>query len=146
MRKTRMLKTFKERLLKLADAIENGFKFEKRKVSFNMADWGAWRTYNPKGTKFMTCDSACCVGGHADLMFSVFGKDDVIKGSTRLGLTDDQEKELFYPEVPYVNQGRDELKIMDLANHKFFSRARAAATIRNLVKTGKVDWRGALQN
>lgn len=140
-----MKKVFKDRLLALADAIEHGLRapatkrgiyddrtskndVKIKRILFNMEAWGAFRDGFDSGSLVCfnndECGTAACVGGHADLMFT---KPGAGYGSLRLGLADEQRLALFYPP--------------NLDDKRFYSRKRAARVIRNLVKTGKVDWR-----
>lgn len=103
-----------DRILMLADEIERPTKG----MGFNMEFWMPTET---------SCGTACCIGGHANLMFGgpVNGSFDVT--GDLLGLTKEQTVNLFTPYGWHFER-------------KLNDRPRAARVLRHLASTGKVDW------
>jgi hypothetical protein len=142
----------KERLLKLADAIENK---TDPKIGFQMENY---ITTVKANIRERHCETACCIAGFANALFDTskylqfqklqakrrdiipygnfgeiasFGKN----ASNILGLASEDSNMLFYPEdYCILPSGEDFLEYKDI------TRKDAAKVIRHLVATGKVDW------
>lgn len=76
------------------------------------------------------CGTACCISGvAAEMMGDEFAWSD--ETATWLGLSDEYLSSLYFPHDSEI--GCDQLRELIPPQH-------AAAVIRNLIKTGEVDW------
>ena len=125
-----------EKILKLADIIENQPDTELGDGGFNMSDTAHH------------CGAPACIAGHAVVMEHGVGSLEnrstgmprypiaVMKMAARiLGLEEAQRQELFAPVTPTANYRRRDPRHSD-----YISAARAAKTLRRLAHTGRVDW------
>lgn len=106
----------KERLLELADVIEND---TLPGVIFDMRCWCRDARYTRDHA--YECGAVCCIGGYAEQLWP-----HALGARGALGLDCETAKYLFFADLdsPIWNA----------------TRAQAAAVIRNLVATGRVDW------
>lgn len=113
-----------ERLTVIAEWLEAGAKPRRFvKGGFNMS-WFFGEN---------NCGTTCCIGGAAQAFFGLRLPKFLAENRDPqkiLGLTDMQADELFY-ELTWVQRNTFEQE-----------RAHAARCIRNLIATGKVDWKG----
>lgn len=126
----------KERILQLADAIEREGALSEPKLGFNMlylldgAD-----DYLIKDFAKRLCGTVGCIAGHALHLAGING--DFTAAAEWLGLSyiGGEGEELFFPgDVSGINISRwDEI-----------TPAHAAAVLRRLVETGKVEWAAVL--
>lgn len=103
-----------DRILLLADAIECPIPGR----GFSMRDWAVDTS---------DCGTACCIGGHTNLLFGGPRHGGFAIAGDLLGLGKNQTWALFLP------QGWD-------TDRSLNDRARAARVLRHLAATGIVDW------
>lgn len=122
----------KERILQLADAIEREGARAEPDLGFNMNY--LWASYSNDFAK-RPCGTVGCIAGHALHLAGING--DFTTAAEWLGLSyiENEERELFFPgDVSGINIFRwDEI-----------TPAHAAAVLRRLVETGKVEWAAVL--
>lgn len=111
-------------ILALADFLESVlFPFDMAKI------------HNPA-----SCGSAGCIGGHAAALWpdvaSNYSSWDESKLADKLGIDDDTEEALCYL-APGSMWGSDPNYVVPYDD---VTREDAVAVLRNLAKTGKVDW------
>ncbi len=126
------LPTTEARLMALADAIERA-ELVKQGVGFNMGRWFAVTTAIPNKIRTAhACGTVACLAGWTAVLEDGqegMHEDKVYRRAINiLGITDGTAKELFVPEI---NGGPAHLSIS--AEH-------AVAVVRNLARTGKVEW------
>lgn len=131
----------KRRLGEIARWLEAGAPEKKGVKEFNMGRWIDGRAMeafdknvHKKLPKKNLCGTTCCIGGTASAWYS----PELVSGSalhndgraaTLLGLTKSQAADLFYAR-------EDNIYLYSI------KAPWAARCIRNLIKTGKVDWEG----
>lgn len=122
----------KERILQLADAIEREGARAEPDLGFNMNY--LWASYSNDFAK-RPCGTVGCIAGHALHLAGING--DFTAAAEWLGLSyiGGEGGELFFPgDVSGINISRwDEI-----------TPAHAAAVLRRLVETGKVEWAAVL--
>lgn len=123
----------KERILQLADAIEREGARAEPDLGFNMNY--LWASYSNDFAK-RPCGAVGCIAGHALHLAGING-DFTSVAAEWLGLSyiGGEGEELFFPgDVSGINiSRRDEI-----------TPAHAAAVLRRLVETGKVEWAAVL--
>lgn len=126
-----MKTTFKNRLLKLANIIENKLPvaWGGKPVTFDMSNWMAKDS----------CGTAACIAGHAAILSgqpfdaTAWMDDEAsIEGiaSRWLGFKNTEDAEKLFIPTDYGYRGA-------LEN---ITRRRAAAVLRNFAETGKITW------
>jgi hypothetical protein len=138
----------KERILQLADFIENG-KAVEADLGFNMTDfWEPQAHALSEDKSGHDCGTVACIAGHALFLTgkATVGKPKTvpsvaIEAARWLGLEDMGEMnevadQLFYGWSPGDQYVRG-LYAVDMSR---VTPADAAKVLRNLAETGKVDW------
>ena len=116
---------YKDRIRILADTIEKLENYDYKTVYT-----GAKPTFT-MSKYYYKCGSPACMSGWARSLFAPgSGKDD----KDLLGLSDSMSRDLFLPLNDYVNW-----RAMK-GSAGYISARHAAAVLRNLADTGKVDW------
>jgi hypothetical protein len=115
----------RERILELADRIEaapHKLRYDedagcsRKPTSFNMRIWH--------------CGTVACIGGWAEALYKE-------PADFALGLGGQTMTALFFPESEFIPEHQR-------IQHKDVTPQIAARCLRNLAKTGKVDWKKAL--
>ena len=141
----------KKRILRLADAIEDGIRLDEEPVIFSMA------CYYDKGRTTMVghhyeteCGTYCCIGGHAVLLFG--SPEDIAEmlsfpiamtkriARRLLRLTDPEADLLLMPCLPEVASYTSG----DPQDKRYIDSVRAADQLRHFATHGKVDWSATL--
>ena len=76
--------------------------------------------------KFHSCGTAACIAGHADVLFE--------EGLDALGLYPSTRSELFIPTHDYARFDAED------GEKGYITREDAVRCLRNLARTGIVDW------
>lgn len=134
-RSEQMKATFKNRLLKLADIIENNkpIEWKGRPVKFDMSEWGHERS----------CGTAACIAGHAAILS---GQPFDPKAEYALGYERGNTARKVAAEWLGIKDYEESIRLFIPTNHGYtgrlenITRRRAAAVLRSFAETGKITW------
>lgn len=126
----------KERILKLADVVEQQESQNLYEAIFNGFDMRAFVT-SSKNEKGYYCTAPACIAGWAVYTFALErfgGAIGHITGREVLGLTNQQALDLFSPTSPRSNY------LAKPGARDYIKPKQAAAVLRHFAFTGKIDW------
>ena len=119
-----------DRLEQIAQWLENGAPHKQTGFTFHMNYWtqATEELYEDKIPS--DCGSVACIGGATEQFFNSKEVGAVfVPAKDLLDLSDEDAHNLFYPSEKWSNISYDHV-----------TPAEAASVIRNLIKTGVVDW------
>ena len=126
----------KERILKLADVVEQQESQNLYEATFNGFDMRAFIT-SSKNEKGYYCTAPACIAGWAIYTFAPERFGGTIghrTGREVLGLTNQQALDLFSPTSPRSNY------LAKPGAHDYIKPKQAAAVLRHFALTGKIEW------